>query len=326
MGQQVVELLGSTTVELHDFLDRLAVLAAQLDEELPSGADRVEPFGVGFDLLGHGPQLIDDVGQLGEEPVQPCRCRRERRPVLDGGERSGHEVGGGTVVVEPGEGAGAGLEVGQGIGQEVLFGGQAFVLGRIVDRRGIELVDLEPEEVDFAGPGPFVASERCQLRFELAAPGLRHDEGREVDRPEPVEGVALRPGRLETLVGVLTADLDEPTADLGEPGGGGHLAVHVATRAPLGGNDAAEDDLVVVGTGLAGHREPTLDHARLGSGANPGGIGLATQQQCQRLDDHGLAGTGLARERAHSGPEVEAEIGDHTEVTDGELEQHWAQR
>lgn len=89
-------------------------------------------------------------------------------PVLDGGERSGHEVGGQAAPSSwSPAGAGAGLEVGQGIGQEVLFGGQAFVLGRIVDRRGMELVDLEPEEVDFSGPGPFVASERCQLRFEL---------------------------------------------------------------------------------------------------------------------------------------------------------------
>lgn len=73
VGQQVVELLGSTTVDLHDFLDRLAVLAAQLDEELPSEA---------FGLAVH-PSIcsvtvrsssIDDVGQLGEEPGPLVRC------------------------------------------------------------------------------------------------------------------------------------------------------------------------------------------------------------------------------------------------------------
>jgi hypothetical protein len=55
-----------------------------------------------------------------------------------------------------------GFPVGGGVGQALLLGRQPFVLVGVLELRGVELVDLEAQEVELAGPGSLIAAEPSQ--------------------------------------------------------------------------------------------------------------------------------------------------------------------
>ena len=107
---------------------------------------------------------------------------RNGRPTGHRGERRGDGVAGAAVVEQGIVGGGAGLAVADGVGQGVLGQLQADLLVGVVDRRGRQLVDLEPQQVDLPGPLALVAAERRQLGVELGQPGPRRPQRAEVDR------------------------------------------------------------------------------------------------------------------------------------------------
>ena len=115
---------------------------------------------------------------------------------------------------------------------------------------------------------------------------------------------------------VLSADLDQSGSGLCHRRGSGHLAIDVGPRATVGRNHTLENDLVVAA------EEAPFDDARLDPRTDPLRIGLGAEQQGKGLDDHGLAGAGLARERAHPGPEIEPQFGDDAEILNCEFDQH----
>ena len=56
------------------------------------------------------------------------------------------------------------------VGEQVLLGFERDVLVGIVERGGVDLVDLEAQQVDLAGPGAGVAAERGELVVERRGP------------------------------------------------------------------------------------------------------------------------------------------------------------
>ena len=208
------------------------------------------------------------------------------------------------------------------IRQQQLLGLERDRLGGIVEAGGHDLLDLVPEEVELAGAGPGVAAESLELDVDGATRGARlavRREGVERDGARvAVERGALHGGVEQRLVCVLSVQVDQVAAELGELARGRQPPVDVGTAAALTRDHPREDGL---GSGLRVH-EATLD-ARLG-GAVPHerGVGPATDQQLDRLDDERLARTGLAGDGGEAGPEHEVQVGDDPEIDDVQLDQH----
>ena len=136
-----------------------------------------------------------------------------------------------------------------GVGEQLLLGLERRVLVGVVDRGGVDLLDLVPQQVDLAGArrGRRRRARRARRRSRAAsrAPRQRGACRRRGLARVAVEQRALL-GRVEQrLVRVLAVQVDEVAAALGELGRGREPAVDVAARAPVGGNDPREHDLVV---------------------------------------------------------------------------------
>ena len=105
---------------------------------------------------------------------------------------------------------------------------------------------------------------------------------------EAVEQRALLGRREQRLVRVLTVQIDEPAAALGELGDRREPAVDVAARASDGGDDAREHDLVVAVL------EPAFDARFVRALAHELRIGAPAAEEVERVDDQRLARAGLA--------------------------------
>ena len=140
------------------------------------------------------------------------------------------------------------------VGEQRLLGVECVVFVRVVDAGGIEFVDLEPEQVDLTGPQPFVAAERSERRVDLGEAGPSGSERLEVDLAELVERGSLGRHREQTLVSVLTVQVDHVGGDLGQRRHRGRATVDVGAGATVGGDHPTEDPL-----GAVGLHESTLD-------------------------------------------------------------------
>ena len=275
----------------------LAVLAPQLLEQLAAGPHVGLALWIALDGLAPMAHVGGHVGQLGGDPVQPRRGVGERRPVVQRGEGPRHRVGGAVVAGERLDRDRGRLPVTGGVGQQLGLVAEPFVLAGVGQRGRAQLVDLEAEQIHLPGPLPLVAPQGGQPLLhcrQLLASGT---ERLEVDAAVAVEGAPLHGRGEQRLVVVLTVEVDEGGATLGELGEGGQVAVDVAAGAPRGGHDPAQHDLVVTG------HEPALDHGLGGPGPHHAGVGPTAHQQLDGGDHEGLAGTGLPGHRGHAGAE-----------------------
>ena len=202
------------------------------------------------------------------------------------------------------------------IGQAVLLDLERPVLLGIVQVSAVELVHLVAEEIDLPGTGALVTSERSELRVELGHACTRLAQRAQVDATEPIERSPLLGDPEERLVAVLAVEVDEPLTFVGELTDRCEPSVAVRTRPALARDHSAEHDLGVVDD------EASLDRALTRTVAHDAALGSSTNEQLDRVDEQGLACTGLAGERRHAGAEHEHELVDHTQVADSELGQH----
>ncbi len=77
--------------------------------------------------------------------------------------------------------------MGGGIGEHVLLGVEGVSSSGDVEPRGVELVDLEAQQIDLASPGPPVTTHGRQLGLEVGDAGARRPQRAEVDPGETVE-------------------------------------------------------------------------------------------------------------------------------------------
>ena len=159
---------------------------------------------------------------------------------------------------------------------------------------GVELVDLVAQQVDLARPGALVATERGELGVDLGDPGTRRAQRLEVDAAERSSAARWVAGGEQALVGVLPCR-STSRRQLGERGDRGEAAVDVGARPAVGRDTRAST------SSSSPIDEAALD-PRLGrAGAHHRRVGPPADEQLDRLDEHRLAGAGLARER-RSGP------------------------
>src|SRR6266700_2722876 len=77
------------------------------------------------------------------------------------------------------------------------------------------------------------------------------------------------------------------------------------------------------GEGGRGEFEGAFDNRLLRAGANDVARRSLTEQEGERIDQHGLAGAGLSRQDVEPGGERERYVGDDGEVADTELREHY---
>ena len=116
---------------------------------------------------------------------------------------------------------------------------------------------------------------------------------------------------------VLPVDIDQRRAQLGQRRHRGQTTVEVGTRPTVARHDTAHHHLVV-----GREHEAAFDDGLGAPCAHHGAVGATSEQQPDGLDHHRLARAGLARDRGQPGPEYEREVGDDSEVGDGEFGEH----
>ena len=215
---------------LDDLDHRLAVLAAQLAQQLAAGTDVGLTAGIGFDGLSPPADVGGHVIELGGHAVEPAGGLGEGPAPVDDGSRPGQGIHGASLA---GEGLcrhGRRLLVTGGVSQHVGLLLETDILLRVVQRRRLELVHLEAEQVDLTGALAFVSSEVGEAAVDVDHGLAGGAQGIEVDAPVTVEGAALHRWRQQRLVVVLAMEVDQAAPPLAQLGQGGEVAVDVATR------------------------------------------------------------------------------------------------
>ncbi len=152
---------------------------------------------------------------------------------------------------------------------------------------------------------------------------------------EAVEQVELGRGERQPAVLVLAEEGDQAAAERLQVGGGRRAALHERPRPALGADPAREHDLVERPVdALAQVGQLGLVEQPLGQGEDALHVGLArarphdprarlaAQEQVERVREHGLARTRLARDRGQAGSRAQLGALDQQQVLDPELEEH----
>ncbi|CAB4836278.1 unannotated protein [freshwater metagenome] len=188
------------------------------------------------------------------------------------------------------------------------------------DRRRLQFLHLEAQQVDFTHARPAVTTQRRERGSELGEVSPRRAQRLQIRTAEAVERVSLIRRRQQALMRVLTMDIDTALSEIDKVAHRRQPAVHIGARTTVRRYHPGDDVLLV-----SDHE--TAFHSCLSSaGAHHGCVGAATHQQADRLDQHGLACAGLTRQRGKAGPEHEVEMLDHPERFDVQLQQHSAIR
>ena len=249
--------------------------------------------------------------------MQPLDDLVVRRSPAECAERAGQRITCATVVGEHGHGLLPRLAESDRIAEQRLLGVEPRVFVGVGDVGPVELVELVAQQVDLPRPHALVAAQRGEFGVDLGESGARGTQRFEVDPSEPVECGPLRRGRQQALVCVLAVEVDQARRHLGQRRDRREPAVHVGARPPVAGDHPAEHQLV---TGRGD--EPTVDARFVGAVTHHGRVGSSADEQFDRLDEHRLAGPGLAGHHGQPVAEDQLEPLDHAEVLDVQLSQH----
>ena len=199
------------------------------------------------------------------------------------------------------------------------------------------LLHLEAQEVELLRVGFLIDDEG---RFFRSERGARPDPFAEV-RPlffqaaKRIEDGELFRRMQQGLVIVRPVHVHKPFADRGQRGQRGGRAVDELTVRPSAGEGALEDQLMIV-AGLQAvllqkgserraqffYFEDRLDGTAVASAAEEGAVGAVAEDEVERADDDGFAGTGFAGDDVAARLEFQREVRDQREVFDAERRQH----
>ncbi len=301
-----------------DLGDRRAVLPAQLPHELPAGAHGREALGIGDDRFAGMPDVVCEFGDLGLQCVRPRRQFLERLTARQCRDRIAQRVlcGAGERALRVGER----LAVGVGVGEQALLPFEPSLLVVAFERRGLDLAELVPQEVGFPGERAFVAAEPGEFVFDPPDLGAGIPEVLPWSpcrvTGERVEQCALF-GRVDQrLVRVLPVQIGDLPSVFGQFTDGREPAVHVRAAPPVARHDPREHDLVIAVD------EPALDPRFGGTVAHEGGVGAASEEQHERIDQQRLARPGFTGDGGHPRTEADHHLGDDAQVLDPQFAQH----
>ena len=278
----------------------VAVLAAQVAQQLAALAQRVQALGVVVDRLARS------LGRSAATSASSAARRRSRSLGAANGApgrrarrwpRPSASSGAAVVGRARSRRACRGLPVGDGVGQQVLLGVERSSSSGSSMPAAVELVDLEAQQVDLAGPGAARRRRAAERGVDRGQPCRGPPcSGPRSTPPKRSRAVALhRAARSSDWWACWPCRSTRRGARSASAAAGGQAAVDVGAATARRGDDPGQDDLVVV-------RRRTGPRPRASSAPGPHQhrVGPAADQQLDRLDHHGLAGAGLAGERGHA--------------------------
>jgi len=133
---------------------------------------------------------------------------------------------------------------------------------------------------------------------------------------------------------VLAVDLDQGLTDLAQGGDARRLVVDEGAAAAVGGQGAAQDQLLAGGDieaaladqgdqgRVVGGGEDGGGRGLFGPGPHQTGVGACPQRQAEGVENDRLAGPGLAGQHGQAAMDLEVERIDQHDVADGEGGQH----
>ena len=150
---------------------------------------------------------------------------------------------------------------------------------------------------------------------------------------EGVQHVALRIGRKQKLLIVLSVDIGQPGREILQQRHRHRAAADEGARLAAGQNLALDEQLAILDLEAGGLQQPAdgglvadvedAGHARAGfAGADHVGRGAAAQQQAEGIHHDGFAAAGFAGQQIEPGVEADAQALDHGVVFDHQLQQH----
>ena len=255
-----------------------AVAAAQVGEQGAAfghlgQAGRILPH-----TLGEAPQLGGQVDHLFCEATQPGGLHRKWLVGVQMSQGLPQRLSPGPIGAQQVGGGRRRLTHRGRSRQQALGGLEVLVLVGIAEPGGVQRGHLMRQNVQLAGPGAFVASQRRQplLEFGAASPCLTKRCG--VDAGEPVEGTTAHRGAQQRLMVVLAADI-HPTADgLLQRTHPRQVPIEIRPGTALDRHNTAYDQL-----GAVLVDEPALHFGLRCAGADQPGIAPPTGQQRHRL-------------------------------------------
>ncbi len=202
------------------------------------------------------------------------------------------------------------------------------------ERQGVQLLELKAQQ--FLPFGLLAGAGQCLVVSAAGllpgAPVVAHLLRLGAGLGEVVQQLAVGFLAQQRLVLMLAVDADQHLAELAhfrERRGG---AVDVGPRAAVRAHRAAQQALVAVvqfalaqpgpGRRVVGHIEGGEHFRAVAAGAHHGAVGPFTQGQRQSVDDHRLAGAGLAADHGKAGLGLQLELVDGGEVANTEVREH----
>ena len=212
--------------------------------------------------------------------------------------------------------------MGDRAGEEVLELIELVLLIVSAELRSSDLVDLEAQQIDLSCTAAHIAAQRSKRCVDLGEARPCCAQWSQVDAAEAIEGRPLRRCAQQALVGVLTVQIHQPDADVGQGADGCQAAVQVGTRTSVRRDHPRQHVLFVLTSIDAGYHEATL-HPRLGRAwTNDGGVGAPSDKKVDGLHKHGLAGAGFTSEGGEPHAEHEVQPGDHAQIFDVQFREH----
>ena len=176
---------------LEHLSERRSVLPAKLLQLAPTIADGGQTGRVALDRLRRSSQLSGHILEFHAKCVETGGGRFERCPCLERGECGGHRIEPPTIGGEREDSAFSRLAMAAGVGEQFGLCPEIVVLGGVDDRCGVELIDLEPQQVDLPGSVPLIAAEGRELVLEAAQLASGGAERLDIESAESIEGTAL---------------------------------------------------------------------------------------------------------------------------------------
>ena len=213
-----------------DGVDGAAVLAQQAIEAREARLDLLEPLGVGLGSIDVGAKLVAEVARLESERHRAGRQGVEGRidPRAPGqrGLRLAREPGDPPALLASGDREqrrACGIAQRLGVTQPVAVGLEGLALVAI-GRGPLDLVELEPQEVDVPFASPLAQLELLPLPAQRADPGvdvaIAGEEREVLGAGEAVEDLRLGGGEGELAVFVLAVEGEEPGTERPQVGRG----------------------------------------------------------------------------------------------------------
>ena len=211
---------------------------------------------------------------------------------------------------------------------------QQLLVLALVGRDRVDLGELELEQSELA------LARGCKLAHGIHAllqkPRLRKGLSARAQAlgmlavAQAVEDLELRSRKRELAMLVLAVEREQRPADLAQLADGDRASAQVGAGATVRADAAGEHELLRVRAQTLletlaqrlGQVEDALDISLACSGAHDARPGAATEQQVERVREHGLARAGLAREHVQAGSQAQLGPLDQQQILYAKLLQH----